>query len=50
MRQVDWAEVVLHVAGNRSRGAYKRAVRRVLQEGVEEIARLEGWGAAEVGG
>lgn len=42
MRQVDWEAVVTDVAGNRSKGVYKRAVRVVLQEGIEEIVRLEG--------
>lgn len=37
MRQVDWAEVAQDVAGNRGGGVYKRAVRGVLQKGVEEL-------------
>lgn len=44
MRQVDWEEVVTDVAGNRSKGVYKKAVRGLLQEGIEEIVRLEGGG------
>lgn len=48
MRQVDWEVVVRDVAGNRSRGAYRKAVREVLQGGIEEeFVRMEGKGMAD---
>ena len=47
MRQVDWELVGADVAGNRPGGVYRRAVRGVLQGGVEELV---GGGGGREGG
>ena len=44
MGQVDWGCVARDVASNRAAGWYKRAVRDVLQERIEELVRREGMG------
>ncbi len=42
MRQVDWEDVAVDVAGNRRGGVYKGFVRGVLQKGIEELVGREG--------
>lgn len=42
MRQVDWEEVAEDAASNRGAGWYRRVVRGVLQERIEEIVGREG--------
>lgn len=37
LRQVDWEEVAEDVASNRSARMYKRIVKNVLQEKIEEL-------------
>lgn len=41
MKQVDWEDVAEDVASNRSAGMYKRIVRDVLQERIEELVGCE---------
>lgn len=42
MKQVDWEEVGEDVASNRSAGVYKKAVKDVFQERIEELVGGEG--------
>lgn len=41
MRQVDWQVLAEDVASNRGAGAYRRVVRGVLQEKIEELVGRE---------
>jgi len=41
LRQVNWVEVAEEAASNRGAGAYRKAVKEIMQEQVEQLLRLE---------
>ena len=41
LRQIDWEEVEEYVASNRGANVYRRAIKRVLQDEVDELFEAE---------
>lgn len=41
LRQIDWTEVAEYAASNRGPGAYRRAVKAVLQNKVDDLADVD---------